>query len=104
MSHYYAVIFSTVREIEKQEGYQEMSEKMLRLAQAQPGFIEIESVRGPDGRGMSVSYWRTLEDIRSWKQQNEHLMAQQMGKSRWYRSYKVRICKVEREYEFSAEL
>ena len=38
--------------------------------------------------------------IRHWKEQTDHLFAQQLGRSSWYRYYNVRICKVEREYEF----
>ena len=51
---------------------------------------------------ITVSYWETLDAIQNWKQQTDHLMAQQMGKEKWYSQYKVRIAKVEREYEFES--
>ena len=50
--------------------------------------------------GITVSYWESLEAIKNWKQQTDHLVAQQKGRTNWYHWYKVRICKVEREYEF----
>jgi uroporphyrinogen decarboxylase len=43
---------------------------------------------------------KKFEAIRNWKMHSEHVLAQEKGRSTWYRSYKTRICKVERDYEF----
>ncbi len=64
----------------------------------QPGYLGHEGVR--DGLGITISYWESLEAIRNWKQQSEHLVAQQKGRTDWYAAYKTRICKVERDYGF----
>lgn len=94
---YYAVIFTSTRTADDQ-GYADMSISMVELAQRQPGYLGHESAR--DGLGITVSYWQNLEDIRNWKMNTEHLLAQQYGKEKWYSAYKVRICKVERDYGF----
>jgi heme-degrading monooxygenase HmoA len=94
---YYAVIFTSTR-TENEEGYAEMAEKMENLAKQQPGFISVESARNEIG--ITVSYWESLEAIKSWKANLDHLDAQQKGRSSWYKNYKVRIAKVEREYGF----
>lgn len=94
---YYAVIFTSVQSANI-EGYTEMSIKMEALAKKQEGFLGIESARSDVG--ITVSYWRSLEDIKAWKSNIEHLEAQAMGRKKWYKNYKVRICKVEREYSF----
>lgn len=94
---YYAVIF-TSKKSDAIDGYDEMSKLMLELSKKQKGFIDFESVRGSDGVGITISYWESLEDISAWKRNPEHLTAQSLGKSDWYENYKVRICKVEREY------
>ena len=94
---YYAVIFTSQR-TPGDRGYNAMAEAMVKLGSAQPGFLGIESVRGADGVGITVSYWRDLEAIRSWKAENEHQKAQQDGKSSWYEHYEVRIARVERAY------
>ena len=96
---YYAVIF-TSKHSEDTKGYTEMSNKMETLAKQQKGYLGIESAK--DNLEITVSYWETLEAIMNWKQQTNHLIAQQKGRDQWYRWYKVRICKVEREYEFNA--
>ncbi|MEM9685841.1 MAG: antibiotic biosynthesis monooxygenase [Bacteroidota bacterium] len=92
---YYAVIFTSVR-TKDTDGYEEMAEKMVNLAQQQPGFLGMDSVY--DNIGITISYWESMEAIKRWKQHTEHLVAQQKGKTQWYAWYKVRICKVVREY------
>ncbi|MBV1923106.1 MAG: antibiotic biosynthesis monooxygenase [Flavobacteriaceae bacterium] len=95
---YYAVIF-TNRQTESIEGYGEMADAMEQLAKKQPGYLGFESARNE--LGIAISYWETLEDIKNWKANLDHLEAQNQGKNKWYAWYKVRICKVEREYEFN---
>lgn len=97
-THYYAVIF-TSKTTNNPKGYQAMATKMLELAQQQPGFIAFESAR--DTIGISVSYWQSLKAIASWQKQIDHQMAQKLGKENWYAWYKVRVCKVTREYGFN---
>lgn len=94
---YYAVIFTSTR-TEVEAGYAEMAIKMVELAKAQPGFMGVESARNEIG--ITVSYWKSLEAIKKWKTNMEHLEAQENGRTTWYKNYKVRIAKVEREYEF----
>ena len=55
---------------EGEKGYDDMSEKMIELAEKQEGFLGIEFARNERGR------------------------------STWYQNFKVRISKVERDYEF----
>lgn len=94
---YYAVIFTNTL-TDGSPGYPAMAAEMEALARQQPGYLGFESAR--DQLGLSVSYWESLEAIANWKANTEHLHAQTMGRSHWYSWYKVRICRVEREYEF----
>ena len=94
---YYAVIFTSMQ-TETVEGYSEMADQMEALAKKQVGFLGIESARS--SVGITVSYWENLDAIKKWKANTEHLFAQQKGRELWYNWYKVRICKVEREYDF----
>jgi heme-degrading monooxygenase HmoA len=94
---YYAVIFTSLR-TEGDQGYSAMDDEMDELAKQQEGYLGIESARS--GLGITVSYWRSLEDIKNWKANARHKFAQQWGREKWYESYKVRVCKVERDYGF----
>lgn len=73
-----------------------MADRMMELAQSVPGFLGVESARGDDGFGITVSYWETEGHIRDWRQHAEHLVAQKLGRTVWYDRYTLRVCKVER--------
>ena len=94
---YYAVIFTSLR-TEEDGGYADAALRMAELASQQPGFLGVESARNEVG--ITVSYWDSLEAIKNWKNNAEHLVVQQSGRNIFYRSYKTRICKVERDYIF----
>lgn len=97
-SFYYAVIFSSQRTSTDGHAYEKMADRMLDLAKSQNGFLGMESARGQDGFGITVSYWKCPEDIAAWKANSEHRIAQELGKSKWYEHFTTRICRVEREY------
>lgn len=97
---YYAVIFSSLR-TEGDNGYGAAADRMEALARQQPGFLGLESARS--GLGITVGFFRSLEDIASWKRHVEHAEAQRRGRVDWYSAYRVRIAKVEREYGFEKE-
>jgi heme-degrading monooxygenase HmoA len=94
---YYAVIF-TSRRTPGDDGYEAMAEKMFALALTQPGCLGAESVRGDDGLGITVAYFTDEASIHAWKQNAQHLVAQRLGRERWYSHYELRIAKVERAY------
>ncbi len=96
---YYAVIFTSELSGIDSIGYNEMAEKMVELAKNQNGFLGIESARGADNCGITISYWKSINDINAWKINSEHLLAQEHGRNKWYKSFKTRICKVQREKE-----
>lgn len=90
---YYAVIF-TSRRTERDEGYADTAKRMLELAAQQ---LDFESAR--QEIGISVSYWTGPEAIRAWRENAEHRLAQ--GRARdWYKTFRVRVCKVEKEHGF----
>ena len=91
---YYVVIFTSVRN-DGDNGYLETAEKMVELASRQPGFLGFESAR--DEIGISVSYWSSLEAIAAWKAHAPHRQAQEHARE-WYQAYRVRVCRVERDY------
>ncbi|RZU01154.1 antibiotic biosynthesis monooxygenase family protein [Rivibacter subsaxonicus] len=95
---YWAVIFVNRRTEAGDEDYGVTAARMVELASTSPGFLGIDSVRGADGFGITVSYWRSEEDIAAWKRQAEHLEAQRRGHREWYAGFELRVAKVERAY------
>lgn len=115
---YYAVVFTTTQFPLSQHptgphpSYSQMASRMSLLASQQPGYLGEEGLstrskgtsKEVETDGITISYWRTREDILNWKNLLEHKEAQEMGMKGWYKSYKVRICKVEKEYGFDAKI
>jgi heme-degrading monooxygenase HmoA len=95
---YYAVIFSSLRTQTGADEYAHMAERMVELAQQQPGYLGAESTRGADGFGITVSYWASLEAIAHWRADAEHRVAQEIGKAQWYEHYELRVALVEKAY------
>ena len=94
---YYAVIFSSQRR-EQEADYGVTADRMVELASSQPGYLGIESVRGNDGFGITVSYWRSEVDIVNWKRNAEHSLARERGRNEWYERFELRVALVERAY------
>jgi heme-degrading monooxygenase HmoA len=104
-----AVIFSSVRLTDAslgpvdQAGYAEMAERMDALSREQPGYLGIDSARGADGLGITVSYWATEADAIAWKRVADHEGAQRLGRERWYREYTTRVATVTRSYSWQRD-
>ena len=89
----YAVVFTSVLS-EDHDGYDVASERMVELCRDQPGFVSVDSVRGADGRGITVCRWESLEAIAAWRAHAEHAEAQRQGAERWYAQYDLMVCEV----------
>lgn len=96
---YYAVVFTASRTPDQSEEYDQLAIRMVELAMQQPGFLGLEYGAAPDGTELTVSYWESLESIQHWRNHEEHLVAQDQGKSRWYADYHIRITRVEYDYK-----
>ncbi len=75
-----------------------MADLMGQMAAEQDGYLGVESTRDADGFGITVSYWRDEAAMAGWKANAKHLLAQKLGRDRWYDHYELRVAKVERAY------
>ncbi|KAK9387257.1 hypothetical protein V1515DRAFT_580312 [Lipomyces mesembrius] len=94
---YYAVIFISLLP-EHTEEYGETSGEIYELAQGQPGFLGVDSVRDAGGQGATISYWRAEDHVTNFCKIATHRHAQQRGRETFYERYEVRVAKVEKEY------
>lgn len=97
---YYAVVFTAVRTA-GDNGYGKTADRLLELAAGQPGFLGVDSARGADGLGITVSYWRDEDSIAAWRDHAEHALARAHGREHWYSSFALHVAKVERAYGFT---
>lgn len=95
---YWAVIFSTVRNVAPGDHYDETADRMMTLAAQQPGYLGVETAHADIG--ITVSYWADEEAIAAWKRDADHAFAQYEGRTRWYDAYELRVARVERAHSF----
>jgi len=82
----YAVIFkATTKELDKD--YFTMAKRMRDLAINEYECKEFTAVTEGSSE-IAISYWDSLEEIGKWKENAEHLVAQELGKSTWYENDK----------------
>ena len=92
----YAVIFRAKTK-ELDDEYYIMAKRMRELAINNYGCVEFTAVtEGSDE--IAISYWGSREQIKKWKQDSEHLVAQTLGKEKWYEAYSVEIVEVLEKY------
>ena len=91
-----AVIFkATIAEFDQE--YFSTAQRLKDLAFDKYGCRDFVSVTEGD-QEIAISYWDSLEQITAWKRDPQHSQAQQSGRQKWYRAYRVQVVKIEREY------
>jgi heme-degrading monooxygenase HmoA len=80
------------------DGYFKVAARMRELALSQFGCLEFQTVTEGHNE-VALSYWPDEESIRAWKSHADHLLAQQLGRERWYESYVVQVAQITREYK-----
>jgi heme-degrading monooxygenase HmoA len=91
----YAVIFkATIARLDDE--YSDMAERLRELAINKYGCPDFVSVTEGD-QEIAISYWDNEEQIREWKKDPEHRLAQAKGRNKWYRSFSVEICEIVRK-------
>lgn len=90
------VIFLSVRTGADDAGYAAAAAAMEGLAALQPGYRGIESTRGSDGLGITLSFWADEASAVRWRDHPEHKAIRDAGRDRWYARYEVIICTAQR--------
>ena len=100
---YFAVIFSfRLRDVDLSEYYRK-SDLLMDKAMRLPGFYGEEAIRLEDRNGLTVSYWRSLEDIKEWRDDTEHKATRRLGIANWYQQYDLRVAEITRAYGLGRE-
>jgi heme-degrading monooxygenase HmoA len=99
---YYAVILTSQHSGKSADAYMSAAKRMLELAREQPGYLGVEAAHQPNGYGITVSYWSSLEAIQAWRENGEHTLTRERGRGEWYAGYELRVAKIEYARSFRA--
>jgi heme-degrading monooxygenase HmoA len=93
----FVVIFrATARHLDAE--YSTTAARLRELALTRFGCLEFVALT-EGSQEVALSYWPDEASIRAWKQHADHLMAQQLGRERWYSSYRVEVAEIQRQYQ-----
>jgi heme-degrading monooxygenase HmoA len=76
--------------------------KLLELAQKMPGFVSIKGYAAEDGEQLILVEFETEQALAAWREHPEHLIAQELGRSKYYSEYNIQVCNTLRAYGFKA--
>ena len=95
-----AVIFVSTVTGADSDGYDAAAAAMEALARTQPGYRGIDSARGADGLGITVSYWADEASAVAWRKHPEHAATRERGRGRWYHWYMLHVAEIGRSYSW----
>ena len=95
-----AVIFEVWPTEEGRAEYLEIAAKLRRFLESRDGFVSIERFQSltDEGKILSLSFWRDEQAIEEWRNLVDHRVAQKKGKEFLFRSYRIRVAEVVRDY------
>ena len=84
--------------------YFELAAKLRETLHQQPGFIHVERFQSlvDEGKILSLSCWESDEAIANWRHHADHMIVQAEGKRTVFKSYRLRVAEVIRDYDFSS--
>jgi heme-degrading monooxygenase HmoA len=83
--------------------YSQMAEEMLSTAKTMPGYVDFKSFKADDGERISIVWWQDEETMAAWRTHARHLIAQRLGRDKWYACYKIEVAEVLRASAFSPQ-
>lgn len=96
-----AVIFEFTPAPGRFAEYMQLVETLREDLAKADGFLSLErfeSITTP-GKFVSLQFWRDEEAVRKWRTLQKHREAQKKGRAGIFKSYRLRIASVIRDYE-----
>ncbi|WP_300669886.1 antibiotic biosynthesis monooxygenase [Desulfoluna sp.] len=96
----FAVIFEVTPTKEGKEKYLSIAGEIRGFLENREGFISMERFESlvHEGKLLSLSFWENEEAIEKWRNLMDHRMAQKTGKEKLFKSYRIRVAGVTRDY------
>ena len=100
----YVVIFKSKRTGSNQDLYYQYNDKLQEKVNTIPGYIKHYGVRHPETReGITIVYFETLDAIKQWRDDFEHIEAKNLAKTHFYENYSIEILELQKSYEWVKE-
>jgi len=94
---------SRLKETAAADGYGEMAEEMEARARTMPGFVDMKFFTAADGERLTIVWWQDEATMAAWRADARHLIAQRLGREKWYAAYRIEVAEVVRSRAFTPE-
>jgi heme-degrading monooxygenase HmoA len=103
-----AVLFEVYPKPGCEGGYLDLAAALKPLVENVDGFISVERFRSvnPEGKILSLSFWRDENAVVKWREVYEHRIAQMKGAFELFENYRIRVFNVDliRDYGMTERL
>ena len=96
------VVFRSRLKPAVEQGIEALGARMYELASRMPGFLSYREYQAADGEGVAIVEFASAAALKAWREHPEHRAAQALGKDRFFSSYRIQVCTVERDYGSAA--
>ncbi len=95
-----AVIFEAEPHAAHRDDYFRIAAELRSLLDEIDGFISIERFQSlsDENRILSLSFWHDEAAIAAWRTREAHRAAQDEGRTRIFREYRLRVARIVRDY------
>ena len=80
--------------------YAPVAARMDALARTMPGFLSVKIFTAADGERVTIVEFEDEVTQRAWREHPEHREAQRLGRERFYETFRIQVCHVERAHDF----
>jgi heme-degrading monooxygenase HmoA len=94
------VLFRSLLTAEAGADYGVMADEMLARARTMAGFIDFKSFTAADGEHVAIIHWESQDTLRAWSDDLRHVVAQRLGRDKWYEYFQVEVADIARSYRF----
>ena len=100
----YLIIFEVYPHDDQKDRYFELAAKLRETLHQQSGFIHVERFQSlvDEDKILSLFYWESDEAIANCRHHADHMVVQAEGKRSVFKSYRLRVAEVIRDYDFSS--
>ena len=102
----HVVIFEVVPHENLAHRYFDLAAELRPELEKIDGFISVERFESLTNKGkfLSLSFWRDDEAVKRWRTQLNHQAAQDEGKQRVFKDFRIRVAEVIRDYSLKDRL
>ncbi|NOX67898.1 MAG: antibiotic biosynthesis monooxygenase [Gammaproteobacteria bacterium] len=95
-----AVIFEVWPKSDHEQDYFDAAQALKVSLEAVPGFISVERFRSVSDTGkiLALSFFESEAALQTWRNTDEHRKTQALGRSDYFKDYRLRIATVQRDY------